>query len=169
MPAASRVCQIRVVGQRISDAAHPGAPAGRLDSRYAPENGAFPVVQRGHVQAQRARIDDARHQSLDHRLDLPSRRHPRPHGRRAALPRECLQLVGQNPPALGHDPVGDVNGGEVGSYLGRRADRRDVEDLAAADSLVAAQLPQDVVIARQQRDRLGQVEAHEAGGPGRYG
>ena len=81
-------------------------------------------------------------QSLDAWPRPARRRHPaarRVGGRRCAG--ERLQLVGQNPPALGHDPVGDVDGGEVGSHLGRRADRRDIEDLAAADGLVAAAAP----------------------------
>ena len=68
---------------------------------------------------------------------------PAPDRGGAPLAGQALEFVDVDPPALGDDPID----GAVGSGLARGQHRAHVEDLAAADRLAPAALPQHVAVA----------------------
>ena len=79
--------------------------------------------------------------------------------------REQLEFVGVDPAALGDDTLDRT----IGPRSRRPDNRRDVEDLAAADGLVAARLAQHVAVAGQERQRIGKEQPDRAGGAGCQG
>ena len=68
------------------------------------------------------------------------------------------QLVRAHPAPVGHDAVRGTGLPTLLADLGRRADRFDVEDLAAADSLLATALPKDEPVAGKERYVLVEVQ-----------
>ena len=74
-------------------------------------------------------------------------------GRRSPVTASSSSAV--DPAALGARPGRDVARPLRRPHLRRRPDRRHVEDLAAADGLAPAELPQDVAVAGQQRHAAG--------------
>ena len=121
------------------------------------------LVEGRDVEPERARVGDCLRDRVADLGDAFGRDDPSAEGRRTALAGERLEVCGQDRPSLGDDALDRP----VGVGLAHGAHGSDLDDLAAADGLGATALAEHEPIAREQRQRERDADAHETGRTGR--
>ena len=153
---------VGMAGERIRAPGAHGSAAGDRDitiSREHVEHGAVALVERGDVEAEHC--------------PRPRCERPRAHARalsasgsttqRPAVASRCSPVSRSSSATVIQPRSATTRSTERSGWARAAADDRiDVEDLAAADRLGAAALPQDVAITWCQRQRIRQVQPCEA-------